>query len=513
MLAIAGGVVTQAAFPGRDWWWCAYLGVALLLLALRRDSAGWGALTGLAYGLAFFGPHLLWSNTSAGLVPWLALTVVEALYVGLLGAAWAWARRAPTVWRSGGAQVLTFALLWVAVEELRAAWPFGGMPWGRLAFSQTDAPLLRLAWLGGAPLVSGVTAAVGALLAWVLLAAARGHVLRAAAMGAVAVGLFVAGLVVPLDTQAQSGTLRVGAVQGNVPRAAGGGETTSQARQVLANHAQGTRDLLRAVGGDGPAALDLVLWPESSTDIDPQADDAARAVVQGSAEAVGVPILVGTQEFPESGGRYNVGILWDPDRGVVARYAKQHPVPYGEYIPMRSFVRRFSTAVDRVRTDMLPGVGVGVLPFDSPRLGRQVMLGDVICFEVAYDELITASVDAGAEVLVVQTNNASFGHSDESVQQLAMSRFRAVEHGRATIQISTVGVSGIIAPNGVVEQRTELWTPAQLVATVPLRTSSTPATVVGPWPARVIAVIALFCVGSGFVAAARTRREERRREW
>ena len=54
----------------------------------------------------------------------------------------------------------------------------------------------------------------------------------------------------------------------------------------------------------------------------------------------------------------------------------------------------------------------------------------------AYDDLVRSAVTTGGEVLIVQTNNASFGWTAESTQQLAMSRLRAVEHGRSTIQVS-----------------------------------------------------------------------------
>src|SRR5699024_10008586 len=133
---------------------------------------------------------------------------------------------------------------------------------------------------------------------------------------------------------------------------------------------------------------------------------------------------------------------------------------------------------------------VGIIELDSPRLGRMVTIGDVICFEVAYDALVQQSVAAGAEMLVVPTNNASFGPTNESTQQLAMSRLRAIETGRTTIQISTVGVSAVIAPNGVLLDRTGLFTAEQMISSVALRTSLTPAVRAGEWPARVVLVAA-----------------------
>lgn len=503
-LAAGSGLLTEAAFPDRGWWGAAFVGMALLFLALRRDSAQWNALVGMVWGLAFFAPHITWADYVVGRVPWIALSIFEALYVALFAVAWTWARRGVAIWRSPGLQATAFVVLWVAVEELRSQAPFGGFPWGRLAFSQADSPLARLAWLGGAPLVSAVVVGVGVLLAIGLLAARRLRITRTLVTVTLAVLLVVAGLFVPLDTQAEAGQLRVGAVQGNVPTP--GLDAFAQQREVLHNHALGTRALLDQVQ---PGDLDVVLWPENGTDVDPQVDASAAAEIDSAARAVDAPMLVGTIEYPISGGRFNTAVLWEPGVGVVARYAKQHPAPFAEYIPLRSLVRPFSSAVDLVRNDMIAGTEVGVVPLVSKRLGRIVRLGDVICFEVAYDPLVRQSVRAGAEVIVVQTNNASFGYTDESTQQLAMSRLRAIEHGRATVQISTVGVSAVIAPNGAVSHRTDLFTAAQIVASLPLRTSMTPATVIGDWLAWAFEGLALVIAGSGMVGATRVRRRER----
>lgn len=503
-LAAGGGALTWAAFPDVGAWGAAYLGVAALYLALRRDSARWNALVGLVWGLAFFGPLITWAATAVGPVPWIALTVAEACYVALFGAAWSWARRGTAVWRTRGLQLVVFVLVWVAVEELRSTWPFGGFPWGRLAFSQADAPLGALSWLGGTPLVSAAVAGVGVALAQALLAARRLRLGQVLVCTATAVALALVGLLIPLDTRAQAGVLRVGAVQGDVPDR--GLDSFDEPRQVLANHLAGTHALAGQVAvGD----LDLVLWPENGSDIDPQVDAAAARDIDAAARAVGAPVLVGTIEYPPSGGRYNTSLLWEPGVGPVARYSKQHPAPFAEYIPMRSFARRFSSAVDLVSTDMLPGHGPGVVPLESARLGRTVRLGDVICFEVAYDPLVREAVRRGGEVLVVQTNNATFGRSAESTQQLAMSRLRAIEHGRATVQISTVGVSAVIAPNGTVVESTGLFEPAQLVGTLPLRTSLTPAARMGSWPPLVMSILALGTVLTGMAGARLVRRDER----
>ena len=500
VLAVAGGLVTDLAFPHRSWWPMAYAGIALLILALRRDSTRWAALAGLLWGVGFFAPHLWWAQEATGsLLPWAALTLFQGSYVALFGAVWVWVRRGTWVRDRAWAQVAAVAVVWVAVEHLRGAFPFGGLPWGYLAFSQTDAPLLRLAALGGTPLVSGAVVALGALLALACQPVRRGRLGTAGIAVASGAVLLVGPWLVPLAVGAESGTLRVGAVQGNVPER--GAQWFTQARQITANHARTTQEMLASHG-----EVDLVLWPESSADIDPRTAPQVAATVEAAAQGAGAPILLGTQRFPEGEDvRYNEMILWLPDQGSTAVYAKQHPVPFGEYVPYRDFFRQITPLVDLIGTDMAAGTRTAMMPVPVERLGRTVPVVTGICFEVAYDALIQQGVAAGGELIVIPTNNASFGHTRESTQQLAMSRFRAVEHGRATVQVSTVGVSGVISPGGVVLDRTALFTSDAMVETLPLRTSLTVATRLGPWPVVAAYALTVIALLTGVVTGRRVR--------
>src|SRR5690606_32205882 len=117
----------------------------------------------------------------------------------------------------------------------------------------------------------------------------------------------------------------------------------------------------------------------------------------------------------------------------------------------------------------------------------------------------------GGELIVVPTNNASFGFTQESTQQLAMSVFRAVEHGRATVQISTVGVSGVISPNGVLMDTSELFTADRFATTLPLRTSLTVADRLGWWPTIVVGAFAVVSLLAGVGATIRARGQRRSR--
>jgi apolipoprotein N-acyltransferase len=199
---------------------------------------------------------------------------------------------------------------------------------------------------------------------------------------------------------------------------------------------------------------------------------------------------------------YNMGIVWDPVTGPGATYTKRHPVPFAEYMPWRGFFRIFSDKVDLIQSEFLPGDRPGNLTIAG------VPVGDVICFEVVEDSLVRDVVNGGARVLVVQTNNATFGYSDETYQQQAMSRVRAVEYGREVLIGATSGVSAVIRPDGSVESRVPLFTPGYLLPHVPLISATTPGTVLG---APVWWVLTAACpLGlAGAVLLARRRRSAR----
>ncbi len=165
---MAAGLALLVSFPPYGLWWLAPIGVALLTLATvgRGVPAGLG-LGGLT-GAVFFTSLLHWTNTQAGWLPWLLLSGLQAGYFALLGAAIAYT--GPLVRRWPVALAPVTGLLWVAQEALRDRTPFGGFPWARLAFSQQDSPLVRLAAVGGAPLVTFGVGFAGGLLAAGLLA-------------------------------------------------------------------------------------------------------------------------------------------------------------------------------------------------------------------------------------------------------------------------------------------------------------------------------------------------------
>ncbi|MGW5317612.1 apolipoprotein N-acyltransferase [Nocardia thailandica] len=515
LAAVAGGLLLFASFPPRPFWFLAPVGVALLTLAVRGDGrlrGGFGI--GFAGGLAFFVPLLPWTGIYVGPVPWLALSTACAVYFGL------WGLLARLLGGLPGWPVWV-ALAWTAAEWGRSSFPFGGFPWGRIAFGQADGWYLSLASVGGAPLVGFAVALTGTALAALVPLARRvrgadapppadtaGDAGRPASGGALplrgivaSVALLAAGPVAGLALSAtlpgpDEGyrTVTVAAIQGSVPRL--GLDFNAQRRAVLDNHVRRTEELAADIAAGRVPRPDIVIWPENSSDIDPLRNADAAALVTAASERVGAPILVGAVLVNRDRTTTNSVIVWNGADGPGDRHDKKIVQPFGEYLPMRGFFRLFSSYADRAGY-FVPGDGDGTVTAAGVRIGVAT------CYEVAFDRAFRESLGSGAQMLTVPTNNATFGDSEMTYQQLAMSRVRAVEYGRALVVAATTGVSAIVTADGALAQQTEQFVPAALVARLPLRDSTTLATRVGAAPEW--ASVILTALGAGWAVARRRR--------
>ena len=475
------------------------LSVAVLTLCCHGISWRRGGLLGFGFGAAFMLTLLPWLRV-IGVDGWVALSLVQAVFYAALGAGCA------LVVRLRGWPVWC-AMLWVGTEALRGSVPFGGFPWGRLGFATIDTPVAPwYAYLGSAG-VGFLVALVGTVLAWALLR------VRRAPVGSVAgllVVLLAAGVAAAFPSPVGPGPdqdfspVSVAAVQGNVPGV--GMNAFAERRAVLNNHVEATLDYADAVEAGEARRADLVVWPENSTDIDPFADPSVREDIQDAVDAVGVPTLVGalTRGPDEEGGYRNVGIVWRPDTGPGETYAKRHLVPFGEYIPLRDLFSPYIARLEQVGSDKVPGTEPGALEMDG------VTVGDLICFEVAYDGLVRDIVEAGASLVVVQTNNATYIDTGQVEQQFAISRLRAIETGRYVVVAATNGISGIIAPDGEVLSRTDPRTREVLVESVAPQTELTPAVRFGGLLEVLLGLVGAAAVAAALMPDLRRRRRHRK---
>ena len=502
-VTIVAGLALFVSFPPLGWWYTAIAAFALLAWVLTRPATtvagGFGY--GLLFGLTFYLPLLPWISGLVGAVPWLALSAAEALFPALFGAVAVTVRRLPgwPLWLAG---------LWSAQEWLKSTVPFGGFPWGVVGFSQTEGPLLPLAYLGGAPLVSFAVALLGFAVAamtletidwWRRDAETRAAVAPAVVVPGVCIALvfLTTALAWPAVRKAGSGAgdnapVTVAVVQGNVPRL--GLDFNAQRRAVLDNHVDETLQLAERVQAAQASQPMLVIWPENSSDIDPLANADAAQLISRAADAIGAPILVGgvvaaDGYSPTNPVSNNAVIVWNPETGPADRHDKQIVQPFGEYLPWRSFFSKLSPYADRAGY-FVPGHGDGVVQ------AAGIPVGVATCWEVIFDRAPREAVRSGAQMLAVPTNNATFNQA-MSEQQLAFGRLRAVEHNRYVVVAGTTGISAVVAPDGRELARTGFFEPATLVQQIRLKTSLTPATRFGPYVEAVLVALGV----SGVVGA------------
>lgn len=514
LVALASAPVLDAAFPDRDWWPLVFPGVALTLVPLIGRRLGSAFLVGFVAGFAFFGLHTHWttmflglapwSTTGLALLPWVGLTTLMALWCGLGGMlitlAYRWLPHAlPGILGRMLALPAVVAALWIAREGISGTWPYGGFAWGRVALSQSESPLAQLfPWLG----VAGVSFAI------VFVSAVGVEAVRATAVPRIPrlvlpLGLLAMLLIVPGFPIATTGEVRVLAVQGN---ANAGYFQPSEWGDNLADQVSATLDALSEL--DEP--VDLVVWPEGGSELDPLRSDEAARVWDAISRAADAPLVAGT--FTNRGDDYfNTVLSWSAGEGAVDMYDKKHPVPFGEYVPQRAlFERIVPDLIGLIGREYTPGSLSGALSVGGPGTSQSILAGVAICFDIVNDRLVADLVRDGAEIILAPTNNADFGPTDQSIQQLAIARIRALELGRSVVNISTVGTSAIIAPDGSTVEQLPTFEPGWMAETVPTSDTVTPAARAGS--GIEIALVALGVLGlgaSGVYAVFLPRRERR----
>jgi apolipoprotein N-acyltransferase len=291
----------------------------------------------------------------------------------------------------------------------------------------------------------------------------------------------------------------VAAIQGDVPHARNLPQLLNDS-EVTQNQATDTLKLAAEVKAGRLPAPDVVIWPEDAVGLDPREYPFVYAEILGTVNSIGRPILVG--EVLQNPQR-NVGQIWVPGRGpTYPIYVKRQLVPFGEYIPFRGLISSFSSLPSLQPVNFTAGRQPVV--FD---VGK-IRLGDVICYEVGFDNLVRSEVNAGANLLALQSNDADFeidGQLGETYQQTAMARIRAIESDRAVVYSSTTGESSIIAPDGALIEHSGVWQQAILDARVPLVSYRTLADRVGAWPEYVLVLLTVLALGWGVTLRRRAR--------
>ncbi len=471
-LSLLAGVLVVAGFPPFNWAPVAWAGVALWLYAWRTaSSARVAAWSGFAGGAVFFG-GLFWWLVNVELIAFWPLVIVQSLFVAF--PAWAaWTLRPARHWQ----WVMGVAGAWGLAEAARVRAPFGGFPWGVIGLTVDLTPLRPSAQWIGATGWSVVIVAVAAVA--VLAVVADVSLPHSLLVPGLAVALGVAGLFFPATPGGP--TLSVVVVQGNSP--CPGSSCPNERLTIFENHLALTRAL-------EPGTYDLVIWPESATGFasDPISRPEFAELIAAEARRLDAYVLVGGDRPAGDRKFINANLLFDPTGTLVAEYRKTHPVPFGEYVPLRRLLE-WIPALDRVPRDMVRGDGPVTLQVE----GQPV--GSVISYEGAFARYPRAAVRAGAGLVVVATNEASFGDSPAADQFIAMSRLRAAENGVDVIHAAVTGKSAILHADGSVDGPTRLFTSEVLPGRVSVRTAGpTLYTRWGDWLQALAAVAFLAIV-------------------
>ena len=458
--AVVAAILMWAAFPPVGWGVLAFVAPAPLLWALRRVERGWAAVgVGFLFGAVFFGVLLNYIRF-VGIVAWLPLVIWLAALAAAYGfAVWAFRHWPPTRWfliAVGG---------WGLWELVRARLPFGGFPWGITGYAAGGNPgaIGSVQWIGP----SGWSILAVAVSAGIVLVVENRENWRLLVDSAVAVLLIaLAGSLFP--PSADGPTIRVAIVQGNSPCPQS--HCQNERQRIYESHLELTRSIPRN-------SVDLVIWPENSTGglFEPEGNLDVRAAIAAEATRLEAYFLISGTRSVSDEQFLNVNMMYDPAGRKVGEYAKRHPVPFGEYIPLRDLLD-FIPQLDQVPRDMVRGDGAVV--FVIP----QGVVGSVISFEGAFPRRLRSEVSAGAEVLIVVTNESTWGMAEAADQFIGLTRVNAAAFGQDLVHAAITGKSVFISADGSLSDSTGLLTRELLFGEVAMRTSGqTPYARFGDW--------------------------------
>jgi apolipoprotein N-acyltransferase len=489
LLAATTGILLPYCFPKYDMGLLAWVALVPLHIALdgisRRTQAFWlGWLSGIIASTGI----MSWVVTAMhtyGKVPlvfsygiMLLLTAYLGLYVALYSAGVVWFRM--LVPRYG---LFAAPCLWVTLELLRT-YVLSGLPWSLLGYSQyRQLDLIQIAdhlgVYGVSFLIVLTNVALAELYLW-LMPLFRGF--RPARLPwelVTAAGILVSlswaystSLIASDAVSRPQATLQVGVVQPNIDQAI-------KWDQAFRDETLRRYDRLTESFGYG---ADLVIWPEAATPFIYEREPLYQLKLVDMANRASAPLLFGSPAVRFDTDRkpflLNSAYLLSPDGELLGRYDKQHLVPFGEYIPLKSSLLFFLEKMVEGIGDFQAGPGPTILSFqlkesDGATVARRVKFGVVICYEVIFPDLVRRMATAGAEFLVTITNDAWFGDSSAPSQHFSMVVLRSVENHLAFARAANTGISGFIDPFGRIIEASPIFTQAALQAEIPIRQTKT----------------------------------------
>jgi apolipoprotein N-acyltransferase len=408
-------------------------------------------LYGIAFNLTFlhwlFNLHpLTWMGYSMTgsfalvLLAWLSLSVFESLFYALIGYI-AFLFKPKKAYTKGLLVIFTILL---------TEWSRGlgslGFPWARLAISQYENILLiQGASLFGILFVSFIILVINFCLSVFVLSVIDRKIKRSVIFLAGAIFIFLANLAFGLsESKKNFGDLReinISIIQGNV--AVEDKWTDPDGESVKEKHFRLTRYAV-----DIYPRTEFVFWAESAIPVNLTRHPDVLSEISSLSGETGKTLIVGAILYDENSGLRNAIISVDKN-GIIDKYYKRHPVPVGEYIPLKNIVFKL---FPRVKDSRIAGEGIAA--GDSTSLIRiyDYKLGALVCYDSIFPDLAAASAKDGANILFVASNDSWYKNSVALRQHNAQSVFRAVETRKYIIRAANTGLSSIISEKGRILQ-------------------------------------------------------------
>lgn len=421
LIAIFSGGLASLGFAPYGVWLAPVISLFILFIILKGSELPNRLLISYLFGLGILLPNQFWTGTYVGDLPWIVLALLQSfLFLPL----------AVVSQKGGRFNPWLFSCAVVVTELTLRTIPFTGFGWSRLSFTQVDGFFSSLY-----PLIGSV----GIIFLISYLVSNRNILIFSNILLAIAALNFID------ISEQKSGEMKIALVQGGVTNL--GFDFNSTPREVFQRHLFQTKSKI------SPNQVDLIIWPENSVDVDLFSNIDIQNTLIETSKVLNTPILVGGITRV-SGDLQNISVLFDPE--VQDIYVKRYLTPFGEYIPLRSFLEKFSTLTDDV-DDFSAGNRsnfMQIADFDA-----QVF----ICYELLNDAFKN---QINTDFLIVQTNNATFGDTPQLDQELQIARVRALESGREVAYVSTTGVTSFIDRNGKVKSELPKFKSDVLIDTV-----------------------------------------------
>ena len=477
------------SFPPFNLWFFIFPALFFFYYALLISDAPF--VTGFLFGSISFGV-ILFGIQSIGYEAWTPLVILMGLLYAFLGKIFKFI----AIKTSNNFFVLIGVLS--IFDLLRAYFPFGGFPWGSTStvlltgyrdslFNLLPSLFKTFGPTGYSLIIQSVTL----IFVLLILDNQKKYFYLKDSL------IFFTFLFIPLSIYLANSNLNlflnnsinekvsVSIVQGNSPCPGAKNNCNDERKRIYESHL----NLTRSIQND----KDLIIWPESSTGFrnDPLIHERVLNDISYESQRLNSYFLIGGDRPIEDKYFENYGVFINNNGLIVDQYLKQHPVPFGEYIPFRDYLD-WIPSLSLVPRDMIRGDKEKIFQLGSYKLST------VISFEGSFQRYIRNSIQEGAEIIVILTNQASYGQSGMSEQFLLMSRANAISNDRPIIHSAITGKSAFIDNDGNILSDTNLFTAEILNQSIQPIDSQTPYSLFGNY-------FNLFVIGFGFLVFLRRK--------